>query len=361
MEKVTLYSKDNAGSIRVWSIHHDEDHIYMTSGKYGGEEIEKSELVKFGLAGRTREQQIEMRINSRVNKKLDSGYVRSLKDAKNNIRVNTLGYQKAAKCSRWDEEYKSIPYDETYIQPKLNGHHCSIINDGGQLVAYSNGGKLITTIDHILEGIELKVGQAIEGELYVHGVILQTISSWVRKFQPDTLRLRFYCYDIVSDECYSERYKMLKQIDFGDNAEFLETTLVIGKFDIIPIIKQYVKRGFEGAVVRLLGYAYKAGARSKGMIKVKTMHFSDEFKIDDEFLVIDIIPSKDGWAKLVCETEHGQTFTTSCHGTMDYKMKVMKNKNHYIGKHVRGEFAEWTKDKKPFHFVAQCWRDKFNE
>ncbi len=361
MEQIILYSKDNNEAIRVWSIRHDEDTIYMTSGKLGGEEIESTELVKFGLAGRTRQQQIEMRIHSRIRKKIDSGYVYNLHDAQENIRTNALGYQKAAKCSRWDEEEKNVPYDETYIQPKLNGHHCSIINDGGKLIAYSNGGKLITTIDHILTGMKLEIGQAIEGELYVHGVKLQTISSWVRKLQPNTLRLQFYCYDLVSDKCYSERYKILNKIDYGKAACFLEISFVKGRFDIIPIIKQYIKRGYEGAVVRLKGFAYKAGGRSKGMIKVKTMHFGDALMVDDEFLVTDIIPSKDGWARLVCETEWGGEFKVSCHGTMDYKMKVMKNKNFYIGKHVRVEFAEWTADKIPFHGVAKGWRDKENE
>ena len=107
-------------------------------------------------------------------------------------------------------------------------------------------------------------------------------------------------------------------------------------------------------------FKHEAGKRSKGLIKVKPMHFG-EFVVDDEFLVVDIIPSKDGWAILVCETEEGKQFKVSCHGTFEYKKEVYENRDDYFGKHIRIEFAGLTKSKIPFHPVAICWREKHEE
>ena len=83
--------------------------------------------------------------------------------------------------------------------------------------------------------------------------------------------------------------------------------------------------------------------------------------LDDEFLIVNIKESADGWAILVCETEHGIRFSISCHGTMEHKTKVLKNKDEYIGKHIRCEFEEYTLSKKPFHAVAIEFREKHHE
>lgn len=360
MEKVTLYSKDAKGKIRMWSVWHDDDYIYMSSGLKGGEEIEKSERVSFGMAGRTKLQQIELRMNSRINKKIDSGMVYTVEEAQNEIRTNSLGFLKPAKCMRWDQEYKNVTYDETWVQPKLNGHHCSIINKDGELIAYSSNGKLIKSIDHILESMKIPEGMTIEGELYIHGMPLQKIGSLVKKNQEDSKKLIFNCYDVAIDKCYSHRFSILENLDLGQGAILLETAYLRGQFNIEPILAAYLKRGYEGAVVRLAGHPHKAGAKSKGMLKVKPMHF-DAFKIDDEFLVVNISGSKDGWGILNCETEEGVPFDVSCFGPMKYKKYVYDNRDKFIGKHIRVEYSEFTEDKKPFHPVAIEWREKFDE
>jgi len=360
MNETILYSKDANDSIRVYRIGHDGEYIHIHTGVLGGEEVTTHEHVPFGLAGRTQAQQIEMRINSRINKKIDAGYVYSLAQAKNEDKTNNLGYPKAMKCGRYDEEKHRIKFDKNFIQPKLDGHHCSIVNDNGTLVAYSNGGKLINSIDHILNGVDMPIGAQIEGELYHHGTPLQTISSWVRKKQENSLKLRFYCYDFASKECYSKRFVKLQFINYGENAELLETTVLNGKFDIEKIMADYLKRGYEGAVLRMLDYPFESGKRSKGTIKCKPMHFG-KFRIDDEFLVVDISCNDDGFAILHCETESGGKFKALCHGTHDYKKYVYENRLAFIGRHVRGFFAFYSKDGIPVQFIAQDWREKHDE
>ena len=358
---VKLYSKDAKGKIRIWEIWSFENKINIEHGLLNGVRTKEEETVSLGLASRTLEEQIISRISSRVNKKKDAGYVDSLDDAINNKKTNALGFLKPAKCSRYDKVKDEIPYDTTYIQTKLDGHHCNITNDHGTNVAYSSGGKIIDTIPEILNNIKIPVGRTVEGELYHHGTILQTISSWVKKRQENTKKLSFHMYDIDSGDCYSERLKELEGIKHGEKSLLHHTDVVLGNFNISEAMKISLSDGYEGLVLRLLGFPHEDGKRSKGLVKVKPMHFG-EFKIDDEFLVVDIKSSPIGAVlQCVCNNENGTLFGVTAPGTMKEKMYVLENKKLFIGKHVRVEYGGFTKNKIPFHPVATMWREKFDE
>lgn len=361
MNLTTLYSKDAKGTIRVYQIGGDSDNIYIYTGTHKGELIETVEPVAFGVGGRTQAQQIAMRIKSRINKKIDAGYVYDFEEAQREEKTNALGYSKAMKCIPFVVGGNLVPFTITAAQPKLNGHHCSIINDGGELVAFSNGGKRINSIEHILKGMVIPLGMQVEGELYHHGAPLQTISSWVRKFQPNSLKLKFACYDLLGAACYFQRYKILQSFEYGENAYLLETTFLKGFFDVAEVTREYLNRKFEGAILRLPNHPFESSKRSKGVIKCKPRHFGKGFVLDDEFLVVDIIPSRDGWAILVCENEFGGQFRVACHGDMRYKTYVFRNRGAFIGRHIRCEYAELTKDKKPSECVAIEWREKADE
>lgn len=355
-----LYSKDSKNKIRSWRIYSFGDELCMESGLLKGEKVESKELIDDGLAGRTIDEQILSRVNSRINKQLDKGYVRSLEDAKNNIRTNQLGFKRPAKCSSYDKRLGKIPFDRTWVQQKLDGHHMSVVKHQGANIAFSSNGKIIDTIPHIVDGIELLEGQLIEGEVYCHGVPLQTISSWIKREQKDSEKLHYYVYDLASEENYGDRLRALESMELGEHASVLRTIFMIGKFDVEAVLKIEIEAGYEGLVLRLDNFGHKDGKRSNGMIKVKPRYFKN-FIIDDEFLVVNILESKDGWARLVCETETGGQFKVVCHGTHEYKTHVYKNRMDYIGKHIRAEYAGLTKSKLPFHPVALCWRDKFEE
>ena len=158
-----LFGKDAKEKIRVWRIWNEENIIFMETGLVTGEKIIFNEEIEVGLASRTLEEQILSRINSRIHKKKDSGYVESFEDAKNNVRTNSLGFLKPAKCSRYDEQLKKIPYDKTFIQNKLDGHHCNIFCDDGFNIAYSSNGKIIDSVPDLVAGIKLNDGELVEG------------------------------------------------------------------------------------------------------------------------------------------------------------------------------------------------------
>lgn len=371
MDRVDLYAKDNKGKIRQWSIWNDGKYLLMEYGVVGGEMIENSEPVFFGLASRTKQEQIEMRMRSRINKKLDQGYCESAQEAASATRTNSLGYPRPMNAKPLTNAY-SRQYTGWFWQYKLNGHRCLIINDAGVITAYSKGGKLIETIPEILSEInpdELKEGQILDGELYHHGTPLQTISSWVRRRQENTKKLSYMVFDANVEGSFEERYKFLKSLSFLKKsrkgkpmkARLCKTTRIGKKFDILEWAKIALEGKFEGLMLKDPSKNYQEGKRSGDILKVKRRTFGDALILDDEFLVVNILPSKDYWARLICETEHGVRFATSAPGDVPEKTRILKEKEHYIGKHIRVEFEGYTKGKKPVEAVAIEWREKHEE
>ena len=132
MNKKTLYYRAANGGIRVWSIWQDEDYLLMEHGVVGGEMIEDSEPVPHGLGGRSQQEQMDSRMNSRANKKMDQGYVKTIREAESGNPRNQLGFKKAAKCTAFNGKDGNVFYKGmTGIQNKLNGHHASVVNFDG--------------------------------------------------------------------------------------------------------------------------------------------------------------------------------------------------------------------------------------
>lgn len=362
MNKTKLYKKDKKGKMRFWSIRQEGKNLIFEYGCLGGEVIVNDEPVYWGLGGRNNQQQIELRMKSRINSKLDAGYCRTIGEAEKGLKNNLLGYSKPMLAQTFNEK-KEIDFIGVHIQNKLDGHRCLITNDCGELKAYSRNGKPIETIDYILEQINIPEGTTIDGELYAHGTSLQKISHMIRNVSKkdliDKTKLKFVCYDIVSNDYYNLRYTFLRTLDLGEHAYPIESDLIYSdKIKINSLLNHMLDsakiNGYEGLILRLNGYPYEIGNRSKGLLKVKSF-------FDAEFLVIDIIESKDGFGILKLITEDKKIFRATAPGTHLDKIHVAKNKNKYIGMYVNIKFAGLSEDKVPIQPVATMWRNLKDE
>jgi ATP-dependent DNA ligase len=211
----------------------------------------------------------------------------------------------------------------------------------------------MTSIGHIIDSMIIPEGVTLDGELYHHGTHLQTISSWVKRKQASTFKLKYICYDAIVPGNYMDRLAILKTIQLGDNAVLAQTTVGGTTYaGINQMLAEARRLGYEGLIIRPHGYQYEDGKRSKGLIKVKTW-------MDEEFRVVRIEASTDGWAVLRCalNDDTGRTFGVSAPGDIPTRERVLTNKQEYIGKSVKVEFACYTVEKKPFHPVAICWRE----
>ena len=349
----TLYAKDNNGAIRIWQIGIENDQIKIEHGQLGGAMQSQFEDVAQGKAGRDRLEQIESRMRSRINAKFDAGYVDNVDQAQVERRTNAAGLLKPMLAQPL-KNIKNADYSNAFVQYKYDGNRCLITNQGGELIAYSRNGKRIDTLDHILQDINLPEGATIDGELYCHGFPLQTIVSWVKRKQAHTDKIRFHAYDIISPIAYTERLEMLKDLELHGASELVPSWRVNSFEQIQKLFKLSRQNGYEGSIIRLNDYGYEDGKRSKGLIKVKAWQ-------DAEFAVTDILESADGWAVLECSLPNGKSFRVSAPGSIDEKRYVLDNKDFYIFRSVRVEYAQLTKDGIPFHPVAIDWRNPKDE
>ena len=342
MNMHTLYAVGVHGT-RVWSIWSEGNVIHMFANG-----ANFTETVKEGLAGRTIEQQVELRVNARVRNKLDHGFVYDEKDLSDSP-VNQLGTYLPMLAERYDKQ-KYVDFTDMWGQPKLDGHRCLANNE----IVYTRRGKEINTVPEIFNQLKLPYGISTDGELYCHGQHLQTIASWAKRRQKDTDRLQYWTYDLIIEDdknlSFEERFKILREIIESCNVDerivIVPTRKIISPKETISSFISLRHKGYEGLILRPSGGKYEIGKRSKKLLKVK--HYEDE-----EFEIINVHLSRQSELPVFdLKTKEGKLFKATVHGDRSHKFYVYKNKERYIGKLVTCEFANYTIEKIPFQPVA---------
>ena len=338
----TLYRKHADGQIGTWTISYDPTGIITmtTRRNQDASPVTHDEVVSYGKAGRTLRQQIESRVQSRINSKLDNGYKRTLQEAESGS-TNTLELPRPMLASTGTPEFSSM-----FIQPKLDGMRMIVHRThDDEFLAYTRQGKLLKTVDHILEQLPLYPGQYIDGELYIHGVSLQRIMSLAKREQADNVLLEYHVFDIVEEGIpFHRRFTDLSRQahGFGPNVKLVTT---IGTKTPVADFQRFREAGYEGAILRDGDGFYAAGKRSKQLIKMK--HF-----IDEEYLCTDVTTGERGIAVLVCETAAGQTFRVTAPGNAEQRKSALERPDLYVGQYVTVKHAGLTPYGIPFHPVC---------
>lgn len=355
MEQVRLFRK-HANGLGSWRIWHEGPVIRIAhSTALDGSEVQHTETIPNGLAGRSLQEQIDLRMRSRISRMKDRGYKSSIEEA-SKCTGNQLGLLRPMLAQQF-EKVRNPNTRNAVLQKKLDGHRCLATKQDGELIAYSRQGKRIDSITHILPYLakRLPEGETLDGELYLHGQSLQTISSWIKRQQPNTGKLMYVVYDMVSAESYQARHEEMTAIvqngERHPNVMSLPHIPYIGEDHMHDEFKRVRQLGFEGLMLRLDGRGYEDGKRSNSLIKIK------EFQ-DDEFEVYDITPSKEGWGICHCRMLSGATFRASAPGTHEEKREALLNKEKYIGKMLTVEFAFYTEDQIPFQPTATRWKEE---
>jgi len=354
---VKLYKVDKTGVERLWTIKIYDNEIIIGYGVLGGAIQTQKETVDTGLASRTLDQQLISRVKSRINKQLDKGYNKTLKDAHSNIGLDASGNIKPM-LAQPIKRVSYIDWANAYSQWKYDGHRMMVEVQDGVARAWSRLGKPITSVPHILEPLStLSSGTILDGELYHHGTPLQTIASWVKRDQPESRNLVYIIFDMVYDCPFIERYSGIRMklrsrvLDNHPHIVMAKTGKMSNAEEIGPVLGVALKGGYEGLIIRHGNTSYEVGARSRSLVKVKQM-------FDNEFKCVNIRESKDGWAILDCVDAEDRRFGVSAPGDMDQKRYVLLNQDKYIGRMVTVEYSMLTKDKIPFHPVATRWLDQ---
>lgn len=375
MNETTLYKRNSNGSVQQWSISGSGTILTIIWGREGGKLQTKTETITQGKAARSQEQQMESRIASRISKQRDKGYG----DTPSQTPQNGLGFKLPMLATSLDKISDTTSLDQTtFVQYKYDGHRCLITKKNGVMYAYSRNGKNIDTIPHILqEASRIAEGETLDGELYIHGESLQTISSYAKKRRPDYESLRYKLYDVISNDPFIIRLTHIRSLfDNSNNKratpngyaktdsrnrtdaslqnQFIELANTWRLGDIDTEHADAVQQGYEGLILRRGNNEYESGKRSKDLIKVKSFQ-------DDEFAVYNITKSSDGWGILHLSSKSGIPFTVTAPGTFAQKCLVATHYKKHIGKKVNVKYAYLTADGVPFHPVATMWRNPDSE
>lgn len=354
--EIKLYRRNSLG-LGTWRIWSDGSVIHIAHATVlGGSEVRHREEVQTNLSGRTMEEQVALRIRSRVSRMMDKGYKHTIEEAQKSD-SNQLGLDRPM-LAHPIERVSTVNYAGSVLQKKLDGHRCLITRQDGEIIAYSRQGKRIDAIRHIVKYLEDRIpeGTTIDGELYCHGVKLQTLGSWIKREQASTANLYFVAYDLISPDRYVDRHRELVDIvGSGD-------TGVTGKVVALPfepyqnaehaslLFRKVRDNGFEGLMLRLDNRGYEIGKRSSALLKIKEFH-------DAEFKVVGFERSKTGWAICKCVTSTGRPFDCAAPGSVEEKQYVMDNQDKFLNRMLTIQFAHWTDDQLPFQPVALRWRD----
>lgn len=344
--------KQHSGGIGTWRIWAEGAMIHIAHATtIGGSEVWHKELVEVNKSGRTLEQQVQLRIDSRISRMRDRGYKDSIGEAQRST-SNQMGFDRPMLAQK-HHEVKNVNYTDAVLQKKLDGHRCLITRVDGELIAYTRQGKPIHTIKHILSDLapRLPEGVTLDGELYVHGVLLQTIGSWIKREQPNTALLKYVTYDMMSNDPFQDRWREMRSIVEGATSVIaLPFVPYVDSAHMSKYFRKVRDQGFEGLMLRTNDRGYEAGKRSRSLLKIKEW-------LDEEFKVIGFEASKTGWAICKCITRDGKPFDCSAPGSHAEKQYVMDHQDEFLNRYLTIEFAHWTDDGKPFQPNALRWRE----
>lgn len=363
MDEVRMYRK-NALGLGTWRIYHlpissktQGTVIIAHASVEGGSEITHNDPVYVNASGRTIEQQIELEMRARISRQMDKGYKldrdEALKGATNQMGlVNPMLAQKVT-----DVRITQSMLDKAHVQPKFDGHRCLITKLKGDMLAYSRRGKAITTIGHILEDAYnwMQDGDTLDGELYVHGQSLQSISSLIKRDQAGSRALCYHWYDIVDPKrVFHDRWNVVQELHANSKhpqIKLVPTQRVTKMAEVYATFQAHRAQGYEGTMLRVSTAGYETAKRSAQLLKVKERH-------DCEVTVIGMRASTQGWAILRAKMDTGQEFDISAPGSVAEKTEVLKNETKYIGKRLTIEYANLTAEGLPFHAVATRWHEE---
>lgn len=258
------------------------------------------------------------------------------------------------------------------IQPKINGGRAlvSYLADEDRVRILSKEGKEYD-LPHISDAfmkvkeifnIEVngeEIDVVFDGELYIRGELLQTISSAIKSTNLNTPRVMFFAFDLAIPVLSNlERIKKMKELlnfttfSFDNPISYITTYKVANDKQVQQYTDSFITQGHEGSVVRDPDALYQFGKRPMTMVKLKRL-------LDEEFEIIDIKgQDKDPSLGLfVCKTKEGKVFDVTPKGDTEFKQLVVFQKHLFIGKMLTCSFYEYTEDGKPFHISDNCVRD----
>jgi DNA ligase-1 len=365
----TLYKLTSNGKLEQWTITVQDNKIVTEFGHVDGKLQTLEEVISKGKnIGKsnetTPEQQAQLEAQAKWNKQRDrKGYVEDPARALNKESDTGGLAPMLAKEYKKFLQYLVLP---CIVQRKYDGIRCIAICENGVTQLWSRKHELIVSVPHINAAVtkllEKRPEQnVLDGELYVDGMPIKDIASYVRQKKepkPGYEQIQYHVYD------YPSLHDTNATRDTWRNA-LLGTLTPLDPIKIVPsftastveeikqLHDQFVEEGYEGAMLRNICGHYEFGKRSNNLLKYKEFD-STEFKI------IRLEEGRGKFAGLaifVCSTEDGKEFNCNPPGALEKRRAILEQGEASIGKLLTVKHFGYTPDGIPWHPVGVVIRD----
>lgn len=276
-------------------------------------------------------------------------------------RVLTMLNLKPMLAKNYDDHGHKLQWPAT-AQPKYDGVRCMAFVQDGKVRLQSRGGEEYS-LPHISEELLplLGTGVLLDGELYVHDISLQELNSLVRRPRAESTVVKLHVYDYVYFGEYLEAGSTITWLDrrelrqgfFYMNGAQLQHTVQTEEFtvcspeEVKDAHREFVARGFEGAIIRGHGPSstYRFSYRSADLLKVKAWQ-------DSEFTIVGYTAGKGKFAEYPifrCKTKDGKEFDCMPNGTDAERKKMLKDAPKLVGDLLKVAYFDMTDDGIPHY------------
>lgn len=243
-----------------------------------------------------------------------------------------------------------------FVQPKYDGCRCLYNSEIGH---WSRQGNLF--IKEVVAHLVFDTGGlTLDGELMLPSpATFQESITAIKKFRPGlTPQLKYHVYDIVDDGTlpFNRRMAVLEALvkELKHPSVVLAPThRVADDADVAQWHAEFVKQGYEGAIIRTSNGKYQAGHRSKDLLKLKSF-LDAEFKICD---VEDGVGKDAGLAIFVCVTKEGNEFRARPEGTVEARAQMFKDRKKLVNKLLTVRYQNMSDDLIPRFPIGVSIRD----
>lgn len=397
-----MYQQSKSGKYTVWQImfNPDTQRIYNVSGQLEGKLRIFSNQVKVNKSGRDLYQQGQVDMDSKYDKKFKEGR----RPFGSTVPVETFKVNLAK-----DYDPELITHFPVSGQTKIDGIRAyakldDTIPEGVSLKSRNHNefpylNNMRTQLKNFFS--VLPAGTYIDGELFHPNLDFNKISSAVRAkgtMNPNNPDLYYYIFDMkfpdnpvwedrlnLFAKYYNEFVKLGQPVD---RVVMLPQSMLFSIEEIVSTRDAYLKQGFEGIMIRhfagqcsgdpyLMDYpgggkikvcAIDPQTRTPESIKNSQYHESRnsgdrpinlmKFKdlIEEEGIVVDIIPDKNENGMIVIKDIRGNVFSTTPSETHVTRKAWLNHKDEYIGKPYTFVYQNTTPDGVPRFPIGKGFR-----
>ena len=368
----TLYSQKSTKKVLKWDINvsgtTNNATITTIYGQIDGKMIENKRVIDTGKnIGKKNEttpfEQAVFEATKLWQKKIDqSGYIEFLDIQNDNLSKSDkkqsstkeqkleLNMIRPMLAHKYDDKKKHIKYP-CFVQPKLDGVRCLAYKDNGIIYLMSRTGKPFIHLNHIKEALEkIDFTGFLDGELFTTKMEFSNISGIIRKQKLNkediqlSYNIEYHVYDTFDinnlEIPFNERNQIVNNFKLKKYLQYVPTYLCKTEEIMLSKYDDFVKKGFEGIMIRNYDGLYKVKFRSNDLIKLKPF-------LDAEYKIVDFTQGTGrdkGCVIWICENNNGETFRCRPNGSLDERKELFNNGKKYIGKMLTIRYQELQDD-----------------